>query len=180
MDIRSVTLAALALSLGACAPETSDEERAASDAGAGQDPAAQPERPDYGAAEAGRPDPDTTTDAAEEALADAVGKMVVDADGQLLGTTQRIVTKPKSEEKFAVIAVSGTTSVDAREVVVPMQQLDAAAVPGKLRLQMSKQQLLEQPDVAEGDYVALEKWMTGDEEVPAAEGRGGMTSRTDN
>lgn len=162
MNYRAVCLAALTLAVGACAQDASDDERTARETGdertgeqMARDESARSS--DYGTAEAGRPEPGASQDEAAGASG-FVGKLVVDGDGQLLGSTRRIVREAEGQEKLAVIEVSGASAARRQEVVVPLNALETGSVPGKLEIGMSREELLKQPDATEGDYVDLETW----------------------
>lgn len=182
MNARIPTLAALALVLGACAPPDSPpdspDEPPESGARADRDrqDAAAPATDDDG----GYGQSADTQLAAASDLSALVGKMVVDPGGKLLGTSQRVLKKTDSEQKLVVVSVSNGAREDEQEVLVPVEELRQGTLPGKLKLDMTMEQLAAQPPAEAEDkgYVVLQRRTDKSEAAPDDASRQEITGAT--
>jgi sporulation protein YlmC with PRC-barrel domain len=167
MKYQTVTIAVLTLLIGACAPDSPDDERTSrqadrdtqADIGQMASEDTQPQRNPsrYGESGADSSMPPMSDSMSAMTQEDLIGKEVVDSNGEVLGNTQRVVQDRKSKQTMAVIAVQDPAGKESKEVVVPLHELRQEGSAGKLSLRMSKEQLASQPDAGDSDYVELDQ-----------------------
>jgi hypothetical protein len=90
------------------------------------------------------------------AVDDIVGKKLVDTNGEELGDVDTVVVDRNTNEKMLVIGLKGIVGDDAKEVVVPLDQIKKSPNGQQLETRMTKQQLEARPDYDIGDYDQVE------------------------
>jgi hypothetical protein len=176
MKSKIAALATIGLLMGACSTENDDRELAQApdvtpdyDERTLPDPVAQPApettRPttaqtdQYATRSATDPqnpgalNQDTLTG---NAVDDIVGKKLVGTSGEELGDVDTVVVDRNTNQKMLVIGLKGIVGDDAKEVVVPLDQIKTSPDGQQLETSMTKQQLEARPDYDMGDYSKVE------------------------
>jgi sporulation protein YlmC with PRC-barrel domain len=176
MNHKIAALATIGLLMGACSTENDDRELAqAPDVSPDYDDQTLPDPVAQPAPESTRPS-DTRTDQyatrsttdpqnsetlnqdtlTGKAVDDIVGKKLVDTSGEELGDVDTVVVDRNTNEKMLVIGLKGIVGDDAKEVVVPLDQIKKSPDGRQLETRMTKQQLEARPDYDIGDYDQVE------------------------
>jgi sporulation protein YlmC with PRC-barrel domain len=176
MKRKIAALATIGLLMGACSTENDDRELAQApdvspdyDDQTLPDPVAQP-APESNQPSTTRTDQYATRSTTDpqnpetlnqdtltgNAVDDIVGKKLVDTSGEELGDVDTVVVDRNTNEKMLVIGLKGIVGDDAKEVVVPLDQIKKSPDGRQLETRMTKQQLEARPDYDIGDYDQVE------------------------
>jgi sporulation protein YlmC with PRC-barrel domain len=113
--------------------------------------------PNSGAPEIEPAGPSSTDEKTDDEYASILGKMVVDSNGSLLGSTKGVALDESSDQKLAIVSVSNVDGIagNAKEVVVPVTEFSKDVVPEKLILAMTWDELVGQPEASGDNYKEL-------------------------